>query len=223
MINVAIIGAGQAGLATAFYLKQRGVAAVLFEGSPEVGTSWRKRYDSLKLFTLSQYSSLPGLPFPAPADHYPTKDEVADYLKCYSAHYALDVRTGTSVSRVTRTADEFQLYAGTEQITAKAVVIATGALQNPSIPAFAAELCSSVNQWHSSEYQNADMIPEGHVLVVGRGNSGAQIAEELATAGRLVSVSLGEMPGYLPQRFLGKDIFWWLIKSGMISTSPSYS
>lgn len=221
MIDVAIIGAGQAGLATAYCLRQLGIDPVLIEAAPEIGVSWRERYDSLKLFTPSQYSNLPGMPFPAPADHYPTKDEVADYLRAYAARFDLNVRTGTSVSLLTRTANCFLLNAGSEQISARAVIVATGALQKPSIPAFATQLHPSVNQWHSSEYRNPAMIPDGDVLIAGGGNSGAQIAEELGKAGRIVSVSIGEMPRHLPQRFLGKDIFWWLTKSGMISTKPA--
>ena len=221
MIDVAIIGAGQAGLATAYCLRQIGTNPVLIEAAPEIGTSWLERYDSLKLFTPSQYSNLPGMPFPARADHYPTKDEVADYLRAYAARFDLNVRTGLSVSRLSRGADSFLLDAGSEQISTKAVIVATGALQKPSIPAFGTQLHPSVNQWHSSEYRNPAMIPDGDVLIVGGGNSGAQIADELAKAGRAVSVSIGEMPRHLPQRFLGKDIFWWLTKSGLISTKPA--
>ncbi len=221
VIDVVIIGAGQAGLAAAYCLKQLGIDPLLLDAAPEIGKSWRERYDSLKLFTPSQYSNLPGMPFPAPADHYPTKDEVADYLQVYATRFDLNIRAAMPVTRLSKLDGAFQIEAGSEHITAKAVIVATGALQSPSIPPFASALPPSINQWHSSQYRNPAMIPEGDILIVGGGNSGAQIAEELAHAGRTVSVSIGNFPRYLPQRFLGKDIFWWLIKGGLINTKPA--
>jgi putative flavoprotein involved in K+ transport len=219
--DVVIIGAGQAGLATAYYLQQLGVHALLLEATSTIGEVWRGRYDSLRLFTPSQYSNLPGLAFPAPADHYPTKDEVADYLRAYAEKFDFNILYDARVTRLTKTADNFEVTLGTETIAAKAVIVATGALQSPRVPAFAAKLQACVNQWHSSHYRNAKMIPDGDILIVGGGNSGAQIGEELAQAGRNVSVSIEKLPRHLPQRFLGKDIFWWLTKSGLISTKPA--
>jgi putative flavoprotein involved in K+ transport len=219
--DVAIIGAGQAGLAVAYCLKQRGIDPILVDAAPSIGTSWRERYDSLTLFTPAQYSNLPGMPFPAPADHYPSKDEVADYLERYARTFNFNVRTGVRVKRLSRPSGNFVLESTGGRIDARTVIVATGALQNPKIPAFAAKLDPSIHQLHSANYQNPDMIPDGDILVVGGGNSGAQIAEELAKVGRKVAVSVEHWPRYLPQRFLGKDIFWWLTKAGLISTKPA--
>lgn len=219
--DVVIIGAGQAGLATAYYLQKLGVNPLLLEAASTIGEVWRARYDSLRLFTPSQYSNLPGLAFPAPADHYPTKDEVADYLRAYSAKFDFNIVYDARVTRLTKTAGNFEIEIGTEPMAAKAVIVATGALQSPRVPAFAAKLRASVKQWHSSHYRNAKMLPAGDILIVGGGNSGAQIGEELAQAGRKVSVSIEKLPRHLPQRFLGKDVFWWLTKSGLISTKPA--
>jgi putative flavoprotein involved in K+ transport len=221
MHDVVIIGAGQAGLATAYYLRQLGINPLLLEAAPAIGEVWRGRYDSLRLFTPSQYSNLPGLTFPAPRDHYPTKDDVADYLRDYATKFDFNIAYDARVTRLTKTADHLEVAVGAKTIAAKAVIVATGALQSPKILAFASKLHASVNQLHSSHYRNPKMIPDGDILIVGGGNSGAQIAEELAQAGRNVSVSIEKMPRHLPQRFLGKDIFWWLTKSGLISTKPA--
>jgi putative flavoprotein involved in K+ transport len=219
--DVVIIGAGQAGLATAYYFQRLGVNPLLLEAASTIGEVWRARYDSLRLFTPSQYSNLPGLAFPAPADHYPTKDEVADYLRAYAAKFDFNIRHNAGVTRLTQTAHHFEVAIGTESIAAKAVIVATGALQSPKVPRFASNLHASVNQLHSSHYHNPKMIPDGDILIVGGGNSGAQIGEELALTGRNVSVSIEKLPRHLPQRFLGKDVFWWLTKSGLISTKPA--
>jgi putative flavoprotein involved in K+ transport len=219
--DVAIVGAGQAGLAVAYCLKQRGIDPILVDAAPSIGTSWRERYDSLTLFTPSQYSNLPGMPFPAPADHYPSKDEVADYLERYASTFDLKVRTGTKVKRLSHKSGHFLLDCDKGSISAKAAIAATGALQAPKIPAFASNIDQSVRQLHSADYRNPEMIPPGDILVVGGGNSGAQIAEELAKVDRKVSVSVENWPRHLPQRFLGTDIFWWLTKAGLISTKPA--
>lgn len=219
--DVAILGAGQAGLATAYCLKELGIEPLLLEASHSIGTSWRDRYDSLKLFTPSQYSSLPGLRFPAPVDHYPSKDEVANYLESYASAFDMKVEVGASVTKLRRESGRFLIECVGGNYRAKAVIVATGALQRPSLPAFANDLDPSVTQLHSAEYRNPEQIPDGEIVIVGGGNSGAQIAAELAAVGRPVSVAIGEMPRHLPQRFLGKDIFWWLLKGGLISTKPA--
>ena len=219
--DVVVIGAGQAGLATAYCLKQHGIDPLILEAAQEIGGVWRGRYDSLKLFTPSQYSNLPGLRFPSKPDHYPTKDEVADYLVSYAQHFGFDVRHDCPVDRLSKTDNVFAIRAGRQTFHARAVIVATGALQRPAIPDFAAKLPNSVYQCHSSGYYNAQQLPGKDVLVVGAGNSGAQIAEELARAGWKVSVSIDQWPRSLPQRILGKDIFWWLLKAGIISTKPA--
>lgn len=214
--EVVVIGGGQAGLATARELIRHGIAPVVLDASEEVGQSWRKRYDSLRLFTPSQYSSLPGLPFPRRNDHYASKDEVAEYLVAYARHFGIDVRLRCRATRVVREGGHFVVEVnGTQRITTDVVVIATGTLQTPFVPPFARLLGESVQQLHSSEYRNNSQLPPGDVCVVGAGNSGVQIAEELARE-RSVDLSLGEMPKRLPQRFLGRDIFWWMDILGMM-------
>jgi putative flavoprotein involved in K+ transport len=220
-MSVAIIGAGQAGLATAYFLREKGLSPVIFEATDHLGAVWRSRYASLKLFTPSQYSNLPGMPFPAPKDHYPTKDEVADYLRDYAEKFDLDIRFLTPIEALQKGHGSFELRSCDTCFEADAVIIATGALQAPSIPRFAANLSPAIYQLHSSNYRDPEQIGAGRILIVGAGNSGAQIAEELVAAGRDVSVSVNHWPKSLPQRFLGRDIFLWLTKFGIVSTVPS--
>jgi putative flavoprotein involved in K+ transport len=220
-MKVAIIGAGQAGLATAYFLKKKGIFPVIFEAADSVGAVWRSRYASLKLFTPSQYSNLPGMPFPAPKDHYPTKDEVADYLGDYAKRFDFDIRFSTPIEALRKIRTGFELKSRDARFEADAVIVATGALQRPSIPEFSASLSPAVRQLHSSTYHDPAQIGAGRTLIVGAGNSGAQIAEELVAAGRDVSVSVEQWPKSLPQRFLGSDIFLWLTRFGIVSTQPS--
>ena len=212
------IGAGQAGLALGSQLATRGAHFVLLDAGSEIGSSWRHRWDSLRLFSPAQYDSLPGLPFPAPADSHPTKDDVADYLAAYARHFALPVRLNSPVTRLHREDDgTFAVTTPTETLRARQVVVATGPFQTPSIPAIAAELDPLVPQLHSAEYRNPAQLPAGaRVLVVGAANSGLQIADELA--GRCsVTVAVGSKPTELPQRVLGRDLFFWLTRSGFFT------
>jgi putative flavoprotein involved in K+ transport len=177
---------------------------------------WRNRWDSLRLFTPAEYDALPGMPFPAPAGTYPTKDDVADYLRGYATAFELPIRLSTRVTRLTRTGDTFHADTSTGPITAGQVVIATGPFQTPVVPTLARHLAADVVQLHSADYRNPDQLPEGPVLVVGAGNSGLQIAAELA-ATRPVTVAVGTRPPMLPQRLFGRDLFWWLTRLGLIT------
>jgi len=216
-VDVLVIGAGQAGLAVGWHLREQGITSfLLLDAGPEVGHMWRSRWDSLRLFTPAEYDALPGTPFPAPAGTYPTKDEVADYLRGYAAAFELPVRLNTRVTRLTKTGDTFHADTSTGPITAGQVVIATGPFQTPAVPTLARHLAADVVQLHSADYRNPDQLPEGPVLVVGAGNSGLQIAAELA-ATRPVTVAVGTRPPMLPQRFLGRDLFWWLTRLGLIT------
>jgi putative flavoprotein involved in K+ transport len=178
----------------------------------------------LRLFSPAQYDSLPGLPFPAPAGTHPTKDEVADYLVDYARHFDLPVRCNTQVLRAHRDADGlFVLTTGTGDgfgtLRAKRLVVATGPFQVPNIPAVEG-LDPLVPQLHSADYRNPAQIPAGsRVLVVGAANSGLQIAAELAGS-CAVTVAVGARPKELPQRVLGRDLFFWLTKIGFF-TLPS--
>ena len=196
LLDVLVIGAGQAGLALGHHLARRGMDFLLLDAGPEIGHSWRSRWDSLRLFTPAQYDSLPGLPFPAPADTHPSKDDVADYLAGYAAHFALPVRLNSPVLRLHRDADgRFEATTPTGTLRAKRVVVATGPFQTPHVPALADRLDPGVPQLHSAEYRNpAQLRGAGRVLVVGAANSGLQIAAELAPPSRSPSRSAPGRP-----------------------------
>ena len=218
-VDVLVVGAGQAGLALGWHLARTGRSFLLVDAGPEIGHVWRSRWDSLRLFTPADYDSLPGLPFPGPADGYPGKDAVADYLRGYAARFELPVRLHTRVSRLTRHAGGYRADTTTGVVTARQVVVATGPFQTPYTPPCAADLARTVVQVHSADYRNPDQLPDGPVLVVGAANSGLQIALELAGAGRRVTVSAGSRPPMLPQRLLGRDLFWWLTRTGALRAS----
>jgi putative flavoprotein involved in K+ transport len=175
-----IIGGGQAGLATAYHLKKRGRDFVILEANDRIGDSWRKRWDSLRLFTPAKYDGLPGMRFPAPRWSFPTKDEMGDYLEAYAARFDLPVRTGVFVDRVFRDGDTYVVESGHRTFQADNVVVANGAHRDPKRPALSSQLDPRIAQLHSADYRNSGQLREGGVLVVGVGNSGAEIAFELS-------------------------------------------
>jgi len=175
-----IIGGGQAGLAVGYHLANRGRPFVILDANQRIGDTWRRRWDSLQLFTPARYSGLPGMPFPAPPWSYPTKDQVADYLEAYAARFELPVRTGVRVDRLSRDGNRYLLDAGSDQFEADQVVVASGAYQRLRVPAFAAELDPGIVQLDPSRYRDPSQLGPGGVLVVGAGNSGAEIAFEVA-------------------------------------------
>jgi putative flavoprotein involved in K+ transport len=219
-LDVLVIGAGQAGLATAYHQRLAGFRFLVVDAGSEIGGSWRSRWDTLRLFTPAQYDALPGLPFPAPADTYPTKDQVADYLQDYAAHFDLPVLLGCAVQRVVRIGDRFSVHTSQGLLRARRVVVATGPFQKPAVPAIGASLGSDVVQLHSSSYRNPSQVPDGRVVVVGAGNSGRQIAVELSET-HDVTLAVGTAPLELPQRPLGRDLFWWLTRLGATSKTES--
>ena len=179
-LGTVVIGGSQAGLAVGYFLKKRGLPFVILDENARIGHAWRKRWDSLRLFTPGRYNGLPGMPFPLSPWAYPTKDETADYLEAYARAFELPVRTGVRVDRVAKTGDRFEVRCGRHTLFAENVVVATGAFNNPRVPSFAGDLNKSIVQLHSKEYRNPSQIQKGGVLVVGAGNSGAEIAIELA-------------------------------------------
>jgi putative flavoprotein involved in K+ transport len=216
-LDVLVIGAGQAGLALGYHLQRAGLRFTLLDAAPRVGESWRTRWDSLRLFTPAEFCSLPGMRFPAPAGTYPSKDDVAGYLERYVRTFELPVQLGTSVRRVTRESDgTFCATAGDRSFRARHVTVATGPFQQPLIPGVATGLSPAVRQLHSTDYRRPQDVPTGRVVVVGAGNSGLQIADELAAAGREVTVAIGSRPRTVRQRPLGKDLFWWLTRTGLL-------
>ena len=219
LLDVAVIGGSQAGLAMAWHLTQQNLRFVVLEAGPEVGHVWRSRWDSLTLFTPAQCDALPGMPFPAPADTYPTKDPVADYLRAYAAAFGLPIRVNARVTSLSRTEEGFEARIDDQVIRARQVVVATGPFQVPFVPPAAQRLDESVTQLHSAGYRNPQALPAGPVLVVGGGNSGFQIAEELAAAGRRVDLSTATKQPALPQRLAGQDLFWWLTRLRLMRVS----
>jgi putative flavoprotein involved in K+ transport len=213
--DVVVIGGGQAGLATAWHLQRQGLLPLVLEAGDQVGHTWRSRWESLTLFTPAEYDSLPGGPFPAPAGSYPGKDAVADYLVDYARAAGLHVETGSRVTRLTQHPGGFEIHTADRTLLAPQVVVATGPFQVPVVPAFADELDPTVHQLHSAEYRDPASLPGGHVLVVGGGNSGFQIAEELS-ASRPVDLAIGTEYPLLPQRVLGRDLFWWLTRTRLL-------
>jgi putative flavoprotein involved in K+ transport len=178
-VDTVIVGGGQAGLATGYHLKRLGHDPLILDAHGRVGDAWRRRWDSLRLFTYARYSGLPGMRFPAPGWSFPTKDDMADYLETYSSRFDLGVRAGVTVDRLTREGDRFVLSAGGSRLEARNVVVATGPYRVPKVPPFANELDTSIVQLHSSEYLRPSQLRPGGVLLVGAGNSGADIAMEL--------------------------------------------
>ena len=217
-LDVIVVGGGQAGLAIGYFLAQQGRKFAILEAAEEPAAAWRARWDSLKLFTPARYSSLPGLPFPGDPDSYPGRDDVVAYLTEYARHFALPVVLGSRVRSVRRAEDRYQVEVEGRSYTAEQVVIATGPFQVPFVPAIADDLGQDVLQLHSTRYRVPSDLPDGPVLVVGGGNTGFQIAEELS-ATREVHVSIGSRQTPLPQRILGRDLFWYLEKTGLIRKS----
>ena len=207
--DVAVVGGGQAGLALGYFLARQGRRFVILEAASEPAAAWRARWDSLKLFTPVRYDSLPGLSFPGDPDAYPGRDDVADYLTRYAEHCDLPVELGSEVLAVRPGQDGFLVELHDRTCVADQVVVATGPFQAPRTPPFAERLDDAVVQMHSTAYRSPRDVPEGPVLVVGGGNTGYQIAEELS-ASREVHLSVGSRQLPLPQRLLGRDLFRYL-------------
>jgi putative flavoprotein involved in K+ transport len=160
-----VIGGSQSGLAVGYHLRQRGLPFVILDENERIGDAWRKRWDSLRLFTPGRYDGLPGMPFPGSPSSYPTKNETADYLEAYALKFKLPVRTRVKVDRLSKAGDRFEVSCCGHTLFAQNVVVSTGASHNPRVPPFARELDESVVQLHSKEYRNPSQIQKGAVLV----------------------------------------------------------
>ncbi|MGH3041077.1 MAG: flavin-containing monooxygenase [Gaiellaceae bacterium] len=219
-----IVGGGQAGLSVGYHLARRGRQFVILDAAEQVGDSWRRRWDSLRVYTPSRYSGLPGRPFPGPGFSYPGKDAVADYLEAYAAHFDLPLRTGVRVDALSRNGDGYVLAAGGRRFEADTVVVASGAYHGLQVPTFADELDPSVLQLDSTEYRSPSQLREGGVLVVGAGNSGAEIALEVSRTHE--TWLSGRHPGSEPTRAGSKldrllmPLFWFLLSHVVTVRTP---
>ncbi len=248
VIETLIIGAGQAGLSMARYLKEYNHPFIILEKESEVGTSWIRRYDSLILDSFARYSHLEGFKFPGDQKRQPTKNEVAQYLKSFSAHFGLTPVFGTEVFSIKKEGSVFTVTTNNGIYHASNVVIATGPFHTPYIPPYARNISKDIYQIHTTEYRNESSLPKGNVLIVGGGNSGSEIAKELATKNRTISFaykgSLKSIPSsqfsqwvaytlgvaHIPQHsLLGKLVRWYTkgksvgMDTGMLLRHPKVS
>jgi putative flavoprotein involved in K+ transport len=214
-LEVVVIGAGQAGLAIGYFLSEQERDFAILEAAAEPAAAWKQRWESLKLFTSARYDALPGLDFPGDPDRYPNRDEVAVYLTDYAQRFGLPVELNSRVRTIRKAGATYLVDLADQTYEADQVVIATGPFQIPFVPPIAEGLGPEVEQFHSTTYRSPQDMPDGRVLVVGGGNTGYQIAEELSES-REVHISIGSPQKPLPQRILGRDLFWYLDKTGLI-------
>lgn len=200
-VQTLIIGGGQAGLSVGYHLQRRRLPFLILDAHSRIGDAWRMRWDSLRLFTPARYDGLPGFPFPARGDSFPTKDQMADYLEQYAAHFKLPVRTRTKVDRLSRDGNRFIVQAGDARFEAENVVVAMSSHQQPKVPACAAGLDPKIVQIHSYDYRNPSQLRAGAVLIVGVGNSGADIGVEVARTHQ--TWLAGTESGHVPFRIEG--------------------
>ncbi len=194
--DTVIVGGGQAGLAVGYHLTRQGHECAILDAGERVGDPWRKRWDSLHLYTPARYDALPGMPFPSSRHAFPTAHEMGDYLEAYAARFELPVRAEVRVDELAKSGERYVLTAGDRRFEADQVVVATGVMQKPVTPAFAAELSPEIRQLHSNDYRNPSQLQEGPVLVVGASHSGADIAYEVANAHE--TILSGRDTGQLP-------------------------
>jgi putative flavoprotein involved in K+ transport len=220
LLDAVVIGAGQAGLAAGYHLARSGLRFEILEADALVGGVWRRRWDSLRLFTPAQHDGLPGLPFPAARNTFPGKDQFAAYLESYVARFALPVRTGVRVTGVGRAGSGFAVETGAGTVRARNVIVATGANALPRLPEAAAGLDPSIRQLHSSQYRGPADIPDGGVLVVGAGTSGSEIALELSAGHRVLLA--GRPTPHIPDPLLNYagEAYWRFIHSVLTLRTP---
>lgn len=218
MLDYVIIGGAQAGLSMAYHLKLMDKKFIVLDGEKEIGASWLNRWDSLKLFTPTEYNHLPGLKFDAPKGHYPTKYEVSNYFKTYVKKFNIPVQLNTLVTSVRKTEKCFHVTYKENEIETRNVIVATGPFHIPYTPPCHTKMSESVLQMHSNYYKGVHQLQEGDTLVVGGGDSGYQILNEISKdSSRTVYFSGDTKVKTLPQQFLGKTLWWWFTKIGFLS------
>lgn len=212
-IQTIVIGGGQAGLSVGYHLKKQGLPFHILDANQRIGDAWRNRWDSLRLFTPARYAGLPGLPFPAKAGAFPTKEDMADYLEAYARHFNLPVQTGVKVDALSKRGDRFVVTAGERLFECDQVVVAMANYQVPRVPDFAEGLAAGILQLHSHHYKNPSQLKEGGVLIVGVGNSGADIGLEVArTHATWLS---GKESGHIPFEIdsaLGRNVLFRIVR-----------
>jgi putative flavoprotein involved in K+ transport len=212
-IQTVVIGGGQAGLAAGYHLAKQGLPFLILDANPRIGDAWRKRWDSLRLFTPARYNALPGMRFPAPGDSFPTKDAMADYLESYAERFRLQVQAGVKVDRLSRQGGRFVIEAGSMRFDAENVIVAMANYQAPRLPSFAKDLDPGIRQLNAHTYRNPTQLQRGGVLVVGVGNSGADIAIDVARAHPtwLSGKESGHIP-YRIERFMGRYVLVRIVR-----------
>jgi putative flavoprotein involved in K+ transport len=216
--DVVVVGGGQAGLALGYFLTRQDRRFTILEAAREPAAAWRERWDSLRLFTPVRRDSLPGRAFPGDPDSYPGRDQVVAYLEDYARRFALPVELDSRVLAVTGVDGGFEVELADRRLLAEQVVIATGPFQVPFTPPVASGLAPEVTQLHSTGYRRPEQLSGGPVVVVGGGNTGYQIAEELVRS-REVHLAVGARQTPLPQRIAGRDVFDYLERLGVMRTT----
>jgi len=219
MKDFIIVGAGQAGLSMAYHLKKQNRDFLVIDANSEAGEPWLKRWDSLKLFTPSEFNNLPGLQFPHKKGHYASKYEVAGYLKQYVATFNIPIAFNEKIIALKKEGDHFVLNSKDNTFKAKNVVISTGPFHTPFTPSCHTKVANNITQIHSEHYKNPNQLQEGDTLVVGAGDSGVQILQEISETNRKVYFSGTTNIATLPQEILGKTLWWWFKKIGFLSAT----
>ena len=224
-VDVLIVGGGQAGLATAFHLTQANKSFLIVEKNLRLGDNWRQRYDSLVLFASRRYSHIPGLKMKGDQKGYSGKEEIADYLENYAAHFKFPLALGSKITNVIKQGDKYLATYNdsngmAQQISSRALVIATGGFQKPNLLKCASNLSDDVLQLTTKNYQRPSQIPSGPVLIVGDGATGRQVAKELNQTHEVILASSNNH-SIKPQKIFGKDYFWWLDKLGLLKANKN--
>ena len=220
ILHAVVIGGGQAGLATGYFLKKMNSDFVILEKNLRIGDSWRNRWDSLLLFTPSQHDHLPGMDLPVARGLFPAKDQIADYLELYADKFSLPVELNTTVRHLSKRGKYYEISTNSGMVFCENVVIATGTHPVPYIPAMATGLSTGIFQIHSSHYRNPSSLPDGDVLVVGAGTSGIEIALEVSKSHR--TFISGNPTFHIPDKVLryGGELFWWFISNMVTIRTP---
>ncbi len=219
MKDYIIIGSGQAGLAIAYYLNKQNANYLIIDANTETGAPWLKRWDSLKLFTPSEFNNLPGMKFPHKKGHYANKYEVANYLKDYVTKFKIPIEFNHKITSLKKEDGVFTLKSDTKQFEAKNVIVATGPFHKPFTPPCHTKIAKDILQIHSEHYKSPDQLQEGPTLVVGAGDSGVQILNEVSNSNRKVYFSGNTNITSIPQEILGKTLWWWFSKIGFLTVS----